>query len=475
MASIETRDTAKGRRYDVIWRDYGSTRRRSRTFRSIEAARRHERDVDHAHDERRPWTEAAEPPPVLTLEACGAAYVADCQRTASAGGLAQIALAVSAFIAWLWDEVEVVPEPVHLTRARLAEFHAWLQTDRAVEQRNIDGTTRLATYRCGVGTANSRVRMVEAWWRWLIDSGDYAEGVIPAPKRLKLAVPPAPPRNLAPTWAEMDAAIAAANPAWARLMTLMRCTGLRSVAQAMRIRRTDVDLEVETLTVRGELGKSSQERSGRTVPITPHLVAAIREWPLCPDGYLVCWDTPSHHGKPKRQVDHDTARRILARAGVRPEIYETRETEQGRRHGHPLHCFRAGFISGLKMVGVRDEETIQALVGHSGTVTTDRYTDEAVYELRKAVARIPPIARPQLATVTTLARAVHRRYSAEETTERLVRLLPPEWRTGAGPKRGAWTWLADRVGVPRGTLSAALHGGGTVSQVAEWERAAGAS
>jgi integrase len=467
VASIDERETTRGKRYDVRWRDYGNPKERSRTVHTLEAARRLVREVERAHDERRPYVDEAPPPVVLTLAACGNAYLLDCKRTASAKGLAILELSISTFIGWLGNEEGCTPEPRHLTRARLAEFHAWLQTDRAVTQRLVDGRTNVRTYRCSVGTANARVRAVEAWWRWLVESGDYPDGAIPMPKRIKLASPPAPPRNVAPTWAEMDAAIEAAPPAWSRLITVMRCTGLRTT-QAMRLLRTDVDLGAGTLTVRGVLGKSRQERAGRTVPVTPQLIAAIREWPLCPDGYLIRWDTPSHHGKPKRQVDHGTARRILARAGVRPAVWATKEDEEGnRRNGHPLHCLRAGYITGLRGAGV-SEDTTKLLVGHSGTVTTDRYTDEVVFELRAAVEKVPPIVRPRLATVTTIGRAVNRRYSPDETEARLVQLLPPEWREGNGVRRGAWTWLAERIGVPRGSISAALHTGGTVTQVDEW-------
>jgi integrase len=387
VASIEERDTTTGRRWDVRWRDHGASRGRTRTFRSREAARTFLRAVELAHDERRPYVDATPAAPRLTLAALATAYLIDRQRvSASAASLEQREIAISAFIGWLAVTLDATPEPVHLTRARLAEYHAWLQTPRRVPTRLVDGREIVRVYQCGVGTANTRVRYVEAWWAWLAD--EQPEGVIPRPRRLDLATPPAPPQQSAPTWAEMAAAVDCARPSWARLLTVLYYTGVRP-GQAMRLRRADVDLKAETLTIRGELGKSRQERAGRTVPISPHLAAAIRTWPIDAEGWLVAWDATSpRYDRPNREADRETARRILHRAGVRPEVWTTRRDDDGTRHNaHPLHCFRAGLASGLAAAGV-DERAVKKLLGHSGGVTLDRYTE---VELRSVVATIPAL------------------------------------------------------------------------------------
>ena len=402
MASIEERETSSGRRWDVRWRDYGESRGRTRTFRSREAARAFLRAVELAHDERRPYVDAAPAARRLTLADLARAYLVDRQRvTASRASLEQREIAISAFVGWLEavlsDEAgaPATALPEHLTRARLAEYHAWLQSPRQVPTRLVDGREIVRTYRCGVGTANARVRYVEAWWRWAADEHDAD---VPRPRRLDLATPPAPPQQPAPTWAEMAAAIDCARPSWARLLTVLYFTGLRT-GQAMRLHRTDVDLEAETLTIRGELGKSRQERAGRTVPISPHLAAAIATWPLDPDGWLLAWDATSpRYDRPRRDLDPDTARRILHRAGVRREVWETKRGEGGARYAHPLHCFRAGFVSGLTALGV-DERAVKKLVGHSGGVTLDRYTE---VELRAVVAKVPALAPRAGGRVVTL-------------------------------------------------------------------------
>lgn len=390
--SIYERQTSEGVRYDVKWRDYGSPVLRTRTFRTLAAAREHRHACDRARDERRPYVDAPPPAPRLTLAGLATAYLADRQRvTRSAAALDQREIALGQFIGWLAAGLDTDPQPEHLTRAALAGFHAWLQTDRAVPTRLVNGRSIVRTYKAGVGTANQRVRYVEAWWRWLAESDEYPDGAIPAPRRIDLLDPPAPPPPEAPTWAEMAAAIDCARPSWARLLTVLYFTGLRE-GQAMRLRRADVDLEALTLTVRSDLGKSRQERAGRTVPISPHLAAAIRTWPADPDGWLVAWDATSpRYDRPKREADRDTARRILQRAGVREAVWRTKRDADGqRRNAHPLHCYRAGLISGLTAAGV-DERTIRALVGHDRGVTGNRYTDAAALDLRSAVALIPPL------------------------------------------------------------------------------------
>ena len=76
---------------------------------------------------------------------------------------------------------------------------------------------------------------------------------------------------------------------------------------------------------------------------------------------------------------------------MRPDVWATKIGDDGlRRNAHPLHCFRAGVISELARLGVK-EAAIQILVGHAGTVTRERYTDEDVHGLRAVVDLIPPL------------------------------------------------------------------------------------
>jgi len=393
MASIHERKTKQGKRWDVKWRDHDDPKQNARTFHTAEAARIFRREVERARDERRPYCDPKPDRVALKLLDLATAYLVDRKRvTKSEGGMNIRNYAISMFVAYLEDTTGEVPEPRHLTRAALGEYHAFLQSKRVVTTTRPDGKAYSQPYQCSMSTANARVRHVEAWWKWLSESDEYGDD-IPRPKRIDLIAPDGNAPAVAPTWAEMDAAIRAAPPAWARLFTVMRFTGLRSASQAIRLKLSDVNLTAATLRIRGELGKSTKERAGRTVPISLHLVEAIKGWPLCPDGYLVKWDTraPGQVEMPKREIMNRTARVILKRAGVRAEIWETKKGADGlRRNAHPLHCFRAGVISELTRLGVK-EAAIQVLVGHAGSVTRERYTDEDAHGLRAVVDLIPPL------------------------------------------------------------------------------------
>ena len=105
---------------------------------------------------------------------------------------------------------------------------------------------------CSTNTSNSRLRMVYGVVEWLRDHerhGDWM-GRIPRPK-----VRDEPPAGYfhAPTWSQMDLAIEAglsgSAPWYGRLMTVLRCTGLRP-GQVMRLRWDDVDAVGRTLLVR---------------------------------------------------------------------------------------------------------------------------------------------------------------------------------------------------------------------------------
>jgi integrase len=160
----------------------------------------------------------------------------------------------------------------------------------------------------------------------------------------------------------------------------------------LELRRDDLDLEAGLLRIRPELGKTRAEKRGRIVPVSHHLLAMVPGWPEDPDGWLV--HVPPHarrgedgpgryEGAPKRRAWNAQLSGAWLRAGVRPEVWDTQPSEDGRRHnGHPAHAFRRGFITGLQVLGAPIED-VQYLVGHQqaaagaarGNVTTERYTD----------------------------------------------------------------------------------------------------
>jgi integrase len=225
----------------------------------------------------------------------------------------------------------------------------------------------------GAETVRKHLQVIELMWMWAYENDDEWENLVPRPRRLKLTRTP-PPLTVAPTWDEMDACIEACN-AWHRqLALLLRFTGLR-VQQAMDLRWSDVDLDRATLSVRGELGKSRQERSGRTIPISMHLVELLRSWERR-DEYIVPCERQA--GPRAREARGRDMARAWKRAGVRP---------QARKQPH--HAFRKGFVSELKRAGA-DDEAVEFLVGHSLGLR-GVYTDPDALPLRAAVALIPHV------------------------------------------------------------------------------------
>ena len=250
------------------------------------------------------------------------------------------------------------------TFVRLSEYHAHVcqpETGRHLHRRSVE-------------TVRKHIEAIELVWRWAWQRqarGDY-HGV-PQPDTLGLERA-APPHKLAPTWAQMDACIAAAR-GWRRdLYVVLRCTGLR-VQQAMELRWSDLrlDLAIPTLHLRPELGKTKQERRGRFVPLAPVLVQEIAGWGRR-EGYLLECD------RDRRVARARDAARAWLRAQVDPSLW--------KGCGH--HAFRSGFVSGLKLLG-GDTEAVEHLVGHSRGGVRERYASPESLPLVDAVRLVPEI------------------------------------------------------------------------------------
>ena len=260
-----------------------------------------------------------------------------------------------------------------LTRTVLEDYYDHLIHQRGVSQH----------------TANDRIRYVGMFWAWAYDRDEYPS--CPRPRRIELpeATPALAP--VAPSWEQMDEAIEAAGDGWYRkLFTVLRYTGLRR-GQAMELRWSDFDLERGMLTVRPELGKTKQERRGRVIPVSQHLLAEVAGWGRR-EGYLID-TTPARGPQPKkRQVHNGHAKRIWRKTTV-PED----------RYRQPCHCFRKGFVSELVRAGAT-ERSVRRLVGHSGGVTFDVYTSAWAMEdeLRQAVDLIPAVGAVEATNVLSL-------------------------------------------------------------------------
>lgn len=237
-----------------------------------------------------------------------------------------------------------------------------------------------------VGTARNRVIAVRSCWEWAYDSDTYSE-LVSRPRRVRLPKAPRTPAA-APTWEEMDRVVrlayarAETGPSswtWrARLLTLLRFTGLRVDAQLMRLRWEDVDLERKELTIRGELGKSEAEREGRIVPLSPHLVQLMAGWGVR-DGYLIA------PGKGKRSSAPALIEELWREAKVPERIWGK---SAGRKRTSVHHAFRRGLKTGLADLDV-EALVRDYLVGHN--LDIDAHYLELARKARRAVALIPPL------------------------------------------------------------------------------------
>ena len=256
-----------------------------------------------------------------------------------------------------------------------ARLHPDLLTQTLVEEfyHDLAGNGRHGRPR----TAPTRRKIVEVLqlaWEWAAGRDDLGP-LVPRPARIEM-LPRVPVLTVAPTWAEMDAVVGAFDPdAWHRkLAILLRFTGLR-VQQAMSLLWVDFDLDRQTLHVRGELGKSRQEKRGRIVPVSAHLLEIMSGWGRR-EAYVI---TSNRKGRRERLARPRDMRRAWERAGVREAAWR----------GRPHHAFRKGFVSGLRAEGA-DPDAVEVLVGHSLGLK-GVYTDPDSLALRATIEKIPAL------------------------------------------------------------------------------------
>jgi integrase len=226
-------------------------------------------------------------------------------------------------------------------------------------------------------TVKKIVSIFELMWAWAHNDDRYA-GIVPPPRRIEMSNGPQDP-VLAPTWAQMDACVATTSGWVRKLAVVLRFTGLR-VQQVMRLRWEDVDLEKALLKIRGELGKTRCERTGRFIPISQHLVKELRQWGPG-EGHIVPCGNRHEEGARGREAKGRDVARAWARAGIPSSIWRQR----------PHHAFRKGFKTELTRAGAR-WEAVEHLLGHQvGDSVTARYLDPTALPLREAVDLIPPL------------------------------------------------------------------------------------
>lgn len=353
MASV----TKRGDVWTVRWRDAGGRGSTAHQVSVSTERRAHAlaEEIEEAVQRYGRW-EPPRAPRQTPLRTILEDYIADSARRHASGTTHNYAQHLLLFARWAGDI-----DAKALTWQLLSDYHTHLSSPE----------TGRHLHRRGANTVQKHFSAIELAWRWGWQRqarGEYHG--IPQPDSLGLKRRPSP-HKLFPTWAEMDACIEAADGWQHDLYTVLRCTGLR-VGQALGLRWDDFRLDQETplLHVRPELGKSDQEKRGRWIPVAPALVTVLSGW-----GRREGWVVPC--ARESREARARDAQRAWRRAGVDAAVW------QDCAH----HAFRAGFQSGLKLLGA-DDEAVQFLVGHSGGLRA-RYVGPEALPLVTAVGLVP--------------------------------------------------------------------------------------
>ena len=370
-------------KHTVRWRDLragedGKRAQHRQTCPDAATAAQLQRQIDAAHALGREYVPAVDV--ASTVDAIADAYLDDCERLLAPATIRTRRVALDLFVRWLRSKHPRGKLHLDLLSGdNIASFHGWLLKDRFFRSGKGGPPPPGPDDETGIAPLSAKhyCQMVMGAWRWAYETERFGAEV-PRPRKVRMPFARSELRQVAPTWAQMDAAIAAAEESQAgwyrKLFILLRFTGLRR-GQALGLTWSDVDLEAGLLTIRGELGKSRAERAGRVEPMSPHLVAELSTWGRR-EGWLI--ETIGATRFPRL----DSLQAIWARVeGVPDEVKR-----------QPLHSFRKGFVSGLAQLGV-PEVTIKALVGHDLGVTSGVYLSEAVRMegMRAAVALIPPL------------------------------------------------------------------------------------
>ncbi len=376
MATI----TKRGTSYLVRWYDLGGGRR-SRTAPTKQAAKDLCRDVEHERALGREW-EVREVHAVPTLSAVVEAYLTDRALTRRPQTVTAMGYLLGYAVDWIVSHAKTTePTLSVLSRALVSAYYA-------------------STPELSEGTRQNRARALLDLWRWADDSEEY-ECHVARFRPIEFRPIEREP-TIAPTWAECDAVIGAIGDKYGpggmlddserfsyRAAVVMRFTGLR-IGQALGLTWDDVDLTAKTLRVRGELGKSRGERSGRTVPMCEAMALELAGWGKR-EGLLV--------GSPWvaniRKLLVLAVDRCVTAKTVRAAAFE----------GQTCHAFRKAFVTELRRAGVPDD-AVEYLVGHSAGVRA-YYLDSDALGLRDAVTHVQAIGASRIkvgSTVTPLAR-----------------------------------------------------------------------
>jgi integrase len=385
MATIEERTDG----YTVRWRELETTRNEdgsvSRVWKSrrrqcpdMKTAKALKLEIEQRTAKGERWQPEYEKPRP-TLDVIAVAYLKDRRRALGERTVEQYSNALELFLRFLHEREGDRPlYPDVLTKALLGEFYDWLLAGKGRVPPHDRPHQRVSSEPRKPQTARKNTEVARVMWAWAADSDEFADDV-PRPRTIEYPDEEIDP-TVAPTWAEMDACVEAARGWVRKLAIVLRFTGLR-VQQVMALTWDDVDLEAGTLRIRGALGKSAQEKRGRIVPISPHLVAELAGWGKR-EGYVV--------PIVRRPTKADAGTERLARGRDMARAWRRAGVAEDRWRGQPDHAFRKGIVSGLKLLGA-DGEAVEYIVGHARPSVRGAYLDPDFLPNREAVARIPAI------------------------------------------------------------------------------------
>lgn len=350
--------------YEVRWRTLAG-KQRSRKAPDAATADTLIRQVEQARALGRDW-EPERPPARAALT-----QVAEDYLRSEALRLSRPTLRARVYQLQVWEQFALSAGLTHVDQLRRQSLEAYLRWLDSTPGRN--GTVRDRS------TSLRYVELVERMWAY---AAEYAEeqdyGDVSRPRRITPDIERPPTQwRAAPTWAESAACVAAAD-GWLRVMVGVQFyTGLRP-GQVLRLRRDDLDVDRVALRVRPELGKTSRERAGRVVAVTPHLVDFL-DGVEASDGWMV----------PCSRAQRTPRDRDAERAWERARLPNGQAVRRVAWEGRPHNAFRAGFQSGIISVDRAHWIAVEHLVGHKISDTGPNYLDPDAFGMRAAVAVVP--------------------------------------------------------------------------------------
>ena len=176
-----------------------------------------------------------------------------------------------------------------------------------------------------------------------------------------------------PTREEIKAIVEAVKGRWRPILLTAIFCGLRA-SELRGLRWSDVDLDKRELHVRqradrySAIGKPKSESGERTVPLTPIVVNALREWKLaCPKSDLgLVFPTGAGNVENHSNIMHRGLRPTLINAGVTTGDGRPKYGLHAFRHFYASWCINRRADGGLELPA----KVVQERLGHSSIMMT---------------------------------------------------------------------------------------------------------